>query len=59
MMLWPSIRISALVRLHQANQVLEKDALAAATSPDDNQGFAGRDFHIYSAQNFLAANPFL
>ena len=41
---------------HQADQVFEQDALAAAAAADDRERLAVRDFKIDTAQNLLGAD---
>ena len=43
----------ALVRLHQSDQILQQDALAAAAAADDDERLASRNAQIDAAQNFL------
>src|SRR5215510_16054124 len=49
----------ALVRLHQADYVLQQNAFPAATATYKNEGFTGPDFQIDAAQNLLLPDLFL
>ena len=43
------------VRLDEADQVLEQDALAGARAADDDERLAGHDLELDAAQHLLAA----
>ncbi len=43
----------ARVGPHQADQIFQQDALAAAAAADDHERLAGRDAQVDPAQNFL------
>ena len=46
----------ARIGLHQSDQVLEQNALAATAATNDGECFTVRDVEINAAQNFLCAD---